>query len=230
MAIRRRVWNRQYFTTARPIRNRLLCRWHRPGPSHLYSVSWNGQKTRQLTADARADSDVCVAPSGKFLVFVRQQGNNVHIWRANVDGTGQHQLTFGPECETEPSISPHGDWIAYTVSDPVPGSTYALSVMWTNGTHRQILTPRSTAKQDTTPTFDRAGTKVYFNRFWLKDSGPLSPEVWAVNISGNEVLEAGPPEVVVGPSLRENPALDGHPRCPRSRRSSIKVSPYCQPA
>ena len=155
------------------------------GPSHIYSVSWNGQKTRQLTSDARADSDVCVAPSEKFLVFVRQQGNNVHLWRANVDGTSQRQLTFGPGCETQPTVSPHGDRIAYVVSDPVPGSTYALSMMWTNGTHRQILTPRSTSKQDTTPTFDPTGTKVYFSRFPTADTVSLRGEVWAVNLSGN---------------------------------------------
>ena len=136
-------------------------------PSHLYSVSWNGQKTRQLTADVRADSDVCVAPNGKFLVFVRQQGNNVHIWRANVDGTGQRQLTFGPECQTEPSISPHGDRIAYTVSDPVPGSTYALSMTTPAGNFSYSYDGAGRQTGLTNP-FGEGFSWTYANNSWLQ--------------------------------------------------------------
>ena len=160
------------------------------GPSHIYSVSWRGQRTQQLTRDARADSDVCVSPDGKFIVFVRQDGSNVHLWRMNPNGTGQRQLTFGPGCETQPAISPNGRRIAYVVSSPTPGSTYALGVISVNGTQRR-LTSSSTATQDTTPTFDPTGTRVYFTRFWLNNSLSLRGEVWAINISGTGAHRIG---------------------------------------
>lgn len=192
-----------------PNQSAIAYSFSRSGPSHLYTVSWNGQKTRQVTRDARADSDVCVSPGGTFLVFVRQDGDTLHLWRMNADGAGQHQLTFGPGCETEPSISPDGRKIAYVESAPTAGSTYALGVMKADGTQRRRLTSGSSAIQDTTPVFDPTGTRVYFTRVWLNNSPGLRGEVWAIKIAGGGAHRIGfGDDPAVSPSGRKIAFLD----------------------
>ena len=151
------------------------------GTSHIYTVSWSGNTIRQLTNDARGDSDACVSPNGRFIAFARQDADRVHLWLMNADGTGQRQLTFGTGCQTEPSFSPGGGKIAYVESDPAAGS-YAVAVMNANGTKQTILTSGSTQVQDTTPAFDPTGTTVYFSRYEFNGSGRM--EVWAINTTG----------------------------------------------
>jgi len=164
------------------------------GKSHIYTVSWTGNAIRQLTNDAREDSDVCVSPTGKFIVFARQDGDAVHLWRMNPSGAGQKQLTFGKGSQTEPSISAGGGKIAYVESLPASG-TYGIGVMLANGTRQTSLTGGTLAVQDTTPVFDPTGTKIYFSRYQFSGANQLNAsgrmEVWAINITGKAEQRIG---------------------------------------
>ncbi len=151
------------------------------GTSHIYTIGWGGRTIRQLTDDVRADSDVCVSPTGNFIVFARQDGDSVHLWVMNPDGTGRKQLTFGPGSQTEPAISHGGGKIAYVESSPAAGA-YAIAVMNAAGTRRAIMTGGSTQTEDTTPVFDPTGTRIYFSRYQSNGSNRMG--IWAINITG----------------------------------------------
>lgn len=164
------------------------------GKSHIYTVSWTGNVIRQLTNDAREDSDVCVSPTGKFIVFARQDGDAVHLWSMNPNGTGQKQLTFGSGSQTEPSISAGGGKIAYVESLPESG-TYSIGLMLANGTRQTRLTGGTLSVQDTTPAFDPTGTMIYFSRYQFAGANQLNSsgrmEVWAINITGRAERRIG---------------------------------------
>jgi len=149
----------------------------RTGTSHIYSIAWNGNSSRQLTNDRRGDSDVYVSPIGKQMVFVRQDGDNTHLWLMNANGTGQHRITSGPDSQTQPCFSPNGRQIAY-VNSPHYG-IWRIQLMNANGTVLRRLT--NTNEQDTTPTFDQTGASVYYSHY--SDAvGRL--QIYAVNVAG----------------------------------------------
>jgi DNA-binding winged helix-turn-helix (wHTH) protein/Tol biopolymer transport system component len=65
------------------------------------------------------DSRFCWAPSGKAMYFERTLRGARNIWRMSVDpqtlrGTGIERLTTGAGFETELSLSPKGDKLAFT--------------------------------------------------------------------------------------------------------------------
>ncbi len=144
-----------------PNQSAILYSSSRSGVSHICSVPWNSNVSRQLTNTSSDDSDVAVSPNGKLIVFVRQAGDSTHLWLMNVNGTGQHQFTFGPDSQTEPCFSPNGRQIAY-VNSP----HYGLWRIWVTsaagGGTRQLT---STSQQDGTPTFDRTGKTVYYSHY-----------------------------------------------------------------
>jgi Tol biopolymer transport system component len=52
-------------------------------------------------------------PSGK-IAFVRGTGAGTQLFVMNADGTGQRQLTSGPDYDIQPDWSPDGRTIVYT--------------------------------------------------------------------------------------------------------------------
>src|SRR5690242_15921476 len=67
-------------------------------------------------------SDPELSPDGRQLIYVRSDadwGGNKrieHLWRINLDGSGEVQLTSGPNGEASPRFSPDGKWIAFLTS------------------------------------------------------------------------------------------------------------------
>lgn len=165
------------FPGSRPPLNAVAYSSSRTGTSHIYSITWNGNNSRQLTNDRRGDSDVCVPPIGNQMVFVRQDGDNTHLWLMNTNGASQHQITFGPDSQTQPCFSPNGRQIAY-VNSPHYG-IWRIWLMNADGAVSRRLT--NTNEQDTTPTFDRTGANVYCSHY--SDAvGRL--QIYAVNAAG----------------------------------------------
>src|SRR5256885_11332599 len=69
-------------------------------------------------------SDPQLSPDGRQLVYVRSDADWAanqhigHIWRINVDGTGEVQLTRGTNGEGSPRFSPDGKWVAFLATRP----------------------------------------------------------------------------------------------------------------
>jgi Tol biopolymer transport system component len=107
----------------------------------------------------------------------------------NASGKSQHQITFGPDSQTEPCFSPNGKQVAY-VNSPRYGiwQIYLISI---TGKGRRQLT--NTSEQDTEPIFDKTGTTVFYDHCsedeGTGDIGRL--QIYAVNIFGGKPLLLG---------------------------------------
>ncbi|MCI0489521.1 MAG: winged helix-turn-helix domain-containing protein [Blastocatellia bacterium] len=64
----------------------------------LYSMNPDGSDRVRLTADAGQDNtDPAVSRDGRYIVFTSNRTGTTQIWRMDIDGRNQKQLTFGEE-------------------------------------------------------------------------------------------------------------------------------------
>src|SRR5262249_12154593 len=78
----------------------------------LYTMDPNGSNRVQLTANAGKDNvQPIVSADGRYVVFTSNRGGARQIWRMDIDGRNQRQLTSS-ESEREtaqyPALSPDG--------------------------------------------------------------------------------------------------------------------------
>lgn len=78
----------------------------------LWVMDADGKNQRQLTFDAKGDSEPTVSPNGRDVVFVSSRTGRSHLWRVSSDGGTPVQLTSGLH-EDQPTYSPDGRWIFY---------------------------------------------------------------------------------------------------------------------
>ncbi|HEU4713852.1 MAG TPA: protein kinase [Pyrinomonadaceae bacterium] len=78
---------------------------------NLWTQDSSGQ-SRQLTFETNDNYRPTITPDGRSVVFASSRQNMSNIWRMNVDGTEQKQLTFGPYADM-PSLTPDGNWVIY---------------------------------------------------------------------------------------------------------------------
>jgi Tol biopolymer transport system component/DNA-binding winged helix-turn-helix (wHTH) protein len=113
------------------------------GNLDIWLMGPDGVTTEKLTTGPHHDSTPIVTPDGRSVVFVSSRnGDILHIWRMDIDGSNQRQLT-NHTFENAPSLTPDGRWVVYTAfglgiwkvpsegGEPVPiyeGSAYAPSI------------------------------------------------------------------------------------------------------
>ncbi len=66
----------------------------------------------QLTFEHNDNYRPAISPDQRFIVFVTSRAGPGNIWRMNLDGTQQRQLTFG-SYEDMPAVTPDGKWVIY---------------------------------------------------------------------------------------------------------------------
>lgn len=97
-----------------------------------------------ITNDKHREKDPVVSPDGRYLVYVSNRKNGVHLWR--IDLTDRKvtplQLTFGDSVDDQPSISPNGQWIIFTSARP--GGLQALWKVSINGGTAILITSHTT--------------------------------------------------------------------------------------
>jgi Tol biopolymer transport system component len=55
----------------------------------------DGSDQRQLTVDAAMDVSPRVTPDNRYIVFISNRSGAFQVWRMNIDGSNQIQLTKG---------------------------------------------------------------------------------------------------------------------------------------
>ncbi|HEU4870090.1 MAG TPA: hypothetical protein VFT08_04505, partial [Pyrinomonadaceae bacterium] len=82
------------------------------GNYQIYIMEANGSNRKQLTFNEQRKWEPTVSPDGPYIVYVSVEGRHPHLWRMNIDGTNQTQLTSGGD-EDLPRFTPDGKWVVY---------------------------------------------------------------------------------------------------------------------
>ncbi len=110
-------------------------------------------------------SDPQLSPGGKQIAFVIERADWKanrrigHIFRINIDGTNQVQLTFGERGESGPRWSPDGKSIAFTARRD-PDTANQIYVLYAEGGEARKITSHATATGNLTWAPD--GNSIYF--------------------------------------------------------------------
>lgn len=67
--------------------------WDYPKGAELYSSNLDGTDVKRLTNNEEYDAEVTVRGDGQKIVFGHQTKGKMDLWRANIDGSGQEQIT-----------------------------------------------------------------------------------------------------------------------------------------
>ncbi|HRH45236.1 MAG TPA: protein kinase [Pyrinomonadaceae bacterium] len=68
---------------------------------------------KQLTSNGFVNLLPEVSPDGRYIAFLTYRTGVPHLWRMNIDGSDQRQLTNGATGEASARFSPDGRWLVY---------------------------------------------------------------------------------------------------------------------
>jgi len=142
-----------------------------PGFSHVFVVPAEGGASRQLTSgDFNHDGRLAWMPDGSSIVFSANRDDNWQyerdesdLYRVSLDGEIA-RLTDFPGQESNPSVSPDGERIAFERDDHRSRqySIETIAVVDADGSNERVLTAaldRTTAN----PSWSANGRSVYFS-------------------------------------------------------------------
>jgi len=82
----------------------------------LWITQSDNTEQRQLTNDAALDKALAVTVDNRYIVFTTNRTGSFQLWRMNLDGSDQVQLTNRTPAD-HPSITPDGRWILYNTTE-----------------------------------------------------------------------------------------------------------------
>lgn len=110
----------------------------------LYSMNADGGNRIQLTANAGQDNNFpTVSHDGRFVVFTSNRTGTTQIWRMDIDGRNQKQLTFSEEPNERvqsPALSANGTEVFFIKRGTGPGAIWKISVEGGNAVQVSRLT------------------------------------------------------------------------------------------
>jgi Tol biopolymer transport system component/DNA-binding winged helix-turn-helix (wHTH) protein len=83
--------------------------------SDLWITKPDGKDPKQLSFNAGANDWPAISPDGKTVIFWSNRTGVQHLWRMDLNGGNQVQLTNG-YAERNAAISPDGRWVYYNTS------------------------------------------------------------------------------------------------------------------
>jgi len=140
----------------------------------LYAVK--DGNLNQLTEDP-TDTEPNFSPDGRTVAFVR--GGDVYSIRP--DGSGQRQLTNGPEVDSLPKIAPNGRYVVFERRGALGGPSSLYSVRVTGGGEHGIVT----SGDNHDAAFSPDGRTIVFVRSTPGANGG-NDDLYSVRPSGSE--------------------------------------------
>jgi len=133
----------------------------------------------QLTEDP-TDSEPDFSADGHTIAFVR--GGDV--WAMRADGSGQRQLTSGPEIDSRPLVSPDGRVVLFErrATEGAPRDLYSVRV--TIGSLHALA---SSPDDDHEASFSPDGHMVAFVRSVAETGGGTADDIYSVKPSGSHL-------------------------------------------
>jgi len=140
------------------------------------SPTGDSTRARQLTTDGSSGTPAWL-PDGR-VVFQSGASGNGDIWVMNADGSGQRQLTFDPNNDASPEVSPDGRLIVYISNRSVGWSIWLMNA---DGSGQRELVRN--VEQYSFPHFSPDGRTVYYNS---RDRTGQEYAFWRVAVEGGE--------------------------------------------
>jgi dipeptidyl aminopeptidase/acylaminoacyl peptidase len=133
-------------------------------------------RLNQLT-DNPGDSQPDFSPDGRLIAFVRD--GDIYAMRA--DGSGQHQLTSGPEVDARPEFAPNGHFVVFErrAAAGDPRDLYTVGIAG-EGLHALTSTPGDEHEA----TFSPEGRTIAFVSSVALDGGGVADDIYSVQPSG----------------------------------------------
>ena len=141
----------------------------------------NGKREQllQLTTGSQKHFDAVDWVGNEFLVFDEDESsshNNYNIWRMRADGTEKQQLTFGTGDNSDPAVSPDGNYIVFVSNRSGKSELWRMDI---DGGKTKQLT--KTDYQPSLPQFTPDGKSILF---LASTGGRFS--LWKVSADGGE--------------------------------------------
>lgn len=129
----------------------------------------------QLTEDP-ADGEPDFSADGRKIAFVRDGD----VWSMRADGSGQHELTSGPEVDSRPQFDPKGHYVVFTraASEAGPRDLYRVNL---GGAARPLVTG---AGDEHEASFSPDGRTIVFVRSVGETGGGVADDIYSVRPSG----------------------------------------------
>src|SRR5262249_17960698 len=97
----------------------------------IYSMNPDGSNRVQLTANAGDNLHPVISIDGRHIVFTSNRTGTSQIWRMDIDGRNQKQLTFGSEQRDSAqyaALSPDGREVFFIKRDARPAAIWKVSI------------------------------------------------------------------------------------------------------
>lgn len=135
-------------------------------------------RLNQLTEDP-ADVEPDFSADGRSLVFAREGD----IYTMRPDGSGQRQLTSGPEVDSAPKIAPNGRYLVFERRAALPGATADLyTVQIGGGQPRPLATG---GRDEREATFSPDGKVIAYTCATMNSAEAVHDDICAVTPSGS---------------------------------------------
>jgi Tol biopolymer transport system component len=133
--------------------------------------------TNQLTEDP-ADVEPSFSADGRTIAFAR----NGDLFSVRPDGSGQRQLTSGPEVDSAPRISPNGQYVVFERR----ASEGAAADLYTVGAHGGGVRALTTgANDDDEARFSPDGKAIVFVRGTTDAADHVNDDLYSVRPNGS---------------------------------------------
>jgi dipeptidyl aminopeptidase/acylaminoacyl peptidase len=132
-------------------------------------------RLNQLTEDP-TDTEPNFSPDGRTIAFAR--GGDIYSVRP--DGSGQRQLTSGPEIDSLPKIAPNGRYVVFERRGALGGSSSLYTVGATGGGLRAL----TNGGNDREAAFSPDGKVVVFVRAAASGAG-VNDDIYSIRPTGS---------------------------------------------
>lgn len=129
----------------------------------------------QLTEDP-TDSEPDFSADGRKIAFVRAGD----VWAMRADGTGQHELTSGPEADSRPQFDPEGRYVVFARRAVAEGPRDLYRVNLGGVAHPLV----TSAGDEHEASFSPDGKTIVFVRSVAETGGGSADDIYSVRPSG----------------------------------------------
>lgn len=187
-----------------PDGTKIVFRSARDGNDEIYVMNVDGTGQTNLSMHASSDARPTFSSDGTKIAFSSGRDGTFmrEIYTMNLDGSAQMRITFHGNQQSNlqsfnPSYSPDGSKIAYTLVPSGSGFQHEIYLMNADGSNPTRLT--NNGWMDSLPAFSSDGTKIIF-----QSERDGNREIYSMNLDGS-----GPTNLTIDPAGDDEPAYFG---------------------